>query len=205
MKLWKNALMTAVAGAIVFAACTGEAASYTLANAKQLGFGHIRMPDNIAGDEYIVKPLYFTLKKGARRLKDIGVDYAGKNTEKNDLLVEVYIDKYSLDSYWREPTAVAVDKQVWSESRKWKDDKGKEQTMTTTRYESEIRDCPGGYGFIAHVNCVINLVDARTGEILLQEYGNESNDKEIDAYSDIVKSFYKKVNKELKESRKLTK
>lgn len=179
------------------------AASAELANAKQLGFGHIYMPDNISGDEFVVKSLYFTLKEESKKLKNITINYDNSIKTPDDLIIEVHIDKYALSASWHEPYADTIDSLVWEKEQKWKDSKGKEHTMHIKHYQSEIYDRPGGYLFSASVDATINLLDAKTGKTLFQYENYKFDDKEIDAYTAIVKNFYSKLNKEIKESKKM--
>lgn len=203
MKMIKVMILSLLIGGLSLGMTQGvQAAALQLVQAKQLGFGHITMPDNISGDEFVVKALYFTLKEEADKIKGININYDGKSTLPDDLLIEAYIDRYELRFTWCEPSAGTTDKVVWQEDKKWKDSKGKEHTMTISQYESEIYNSPGQYVFSANVRGTINLLDAKTGAILVQYYGSEDNDKEIDAYTSLVKKFYKQVNKEIKESKK---
>ena len=203
MKMIKNMIV----GLLISGFCLGMssicfAVSPQLARAEHLGFGHITMPDNIAGDEFAVKALYFTLKEEAKKVKGLTINYDGKSKASDDVRIEAYIEKYVLNATWNEPGAETTDRAVWEQERKWYDSKGKEHKMTIKQYESEIYDYPGRYSFLAIVRGTLNLVDAKTGAVLVQYSGSEYNDKEIDAYTDLVKKFYKQVNKEIKDSKK---
>ncbi len=178
------------------------AVSPQLAQAEQLGFGHIAMPDNIAVDEFAVKALYFTLKEEAKKIKGLAINYDGEKKTPDDVRIEAFIEKYFLEATWFEPRADARDRVVWEDEQKWKDGKGKEHKMTTKYYESEIYDHLGQYSFLAIVRGTFNLVDVKSGAVLVQYSGSEYNDKEIDAYTSLVKKFYKQVNKEIKDSKK---
>lgn len=195
-----NKLMCFTVSMALFFACVGNTFTAKAAgNEIQLGFGHISMPDDIADDEFVVKALYFTLKKEAKRLKNINVNYDGNSNKPDDFVVNVYINKYALNSYWVDPSATTDSLAVWSNSSKWYDEKNKEHTMKTTRYTTVVNDNPGHYDFNADAAVSICLMDAATGEVIVQYDGSESNDKEIDSYTNIVKEFYKKLNKALKE------
>lgn len=201
-----NKLMCFTVSMALFFACVGNTFTAKAAgNEIQLGFGHISMPDDIADDEFVVKALYFTLKKEAKRLKNINVNYDGNSNKPDDFVVNVYINKYALNSYWVDPSATTDSLAVWSNSSKWYDEKNKEHTMKTTRYTTVVNDNPGHYDFNADAVVSICLMDAATGEVIVQYDGSESNDKEIDSYTNIVKEFYKKLNKALKEMSKAMK
>lgn len=188
----------------VFACNNVSAVSYELVDMKQVGFGNIDIPTNISNDEFKTKAIYFAVKDEAKRMKKIKINYTG-NGSADDCYVCGYIEGYELKASWCEPFAGATNKVVWSSSQEWKDDKGKEQTMTTTRYESEAYGVPAGYTFNAYVDATLNLVSSKTGEVLVSYTASERNDKEIDAFRKIVEDFYKRVNKEIKESKKLFK
>lgn len=204
MRLFKNIILGfSIVSLMMGASNVTYAASAELVNAKQLGFGHIYMPDNISNDEFVVKSLYFTLKEESKKLKNITINYDNSIKTPDDLMIEVHIDKYALSASWFEPYADTMEKVVWEKEQKWKDSKGKEHTMHIKHYESEIYDRPGGYHFSASVGATINLLDAKTGKTLFQYENYKIDDKEIDAYTAIVKNFYSKLNKEIKESKKM--
>ena len=182
-----------------------EAASIELVNMKQVGFGNIEVPDNICNDEIKIKSIYFKVKEESDRMKKVKIDYAGKYKDLNDCIVTGRIGKYELIASWREPYADTKEKEVWSKERKWKNDKGKEKTMTITRYTHEPYGVPGGYNYTAHVSATLNLVSTKTGEVLASYSGYETAKTEMKAFEEIVEEFYKKVNKSVKESIKMYK
>ena len=196
MMSFKKALFSiAVVGACLLPLTSTEAA---VAANKQVGFGHITMPIDIGNDEFVVKALYFTLKKESKRLKNIVVNYDGQSKKADDYIISVNVNKYALESSWREPYASTRSQEVWHQETKWYDDKNKEHTMHTRRYTTTVSDVAGYFSFKAYVGATVYLQDARTGAIVVCHDGYEGNDKEIDAYTDIVKDFYKKVNNTLK-------
>lgn len=182
-----------------------DAASAELVNMKQVGFGNIEVPNNICNDEIKIKSIYFKVKEESDRIKKVKIDYTGKAKHLNDCVVSGWISKYDLVSKWQEPYANAKEKEVWSKERKWKNDKGKEKTMTITRITHEPYGVPGGYYFNAHVSATLNLVSTKTGEVLVSYSGYETAKTEMKAFEEIVEEFYKKVNKSVKESRKMYK
>ncbi len=182
-----------------------EAASVELVDMKQVGFGNIVVPDNICNDEVKIKSIYFKVKEESGRLKKVAIDYTGKQQQSNDCIVVGNIDRYELVSSWGEPFAGTTEKVAWSKEHKWKNDKGKEKTMTITRYVSEPYGKPGGYYFNAYVDATLQLVSVKTGEVLVSYSGFESAKTEMKAFEEIVEKFYKKVNKSIKESRKIYK
>lgn len=203
VRLFKKIILEFIIASLIMGVFNvSYAASAELANAKQLGFGHIYMPDNISNDEFVVKSLYFTLKEEAKKIKNITINYNNSIKTPDDLIIEVHIDKYALNASWFEPYADTIERVVWEKEQKWKDSKGKEHTMHVKHYQSEIYDRPGGYHFSGSVGATINLLEAKTGKILFQYKDYKIDDKEIDAYTSIVKKFYSQVNKAVKESKK---
>lgn len=198
-------LFVALMGLGLTACNSLEAASIELVNMKQVGFGNIEVPDNICNDEIKIKSIYFKVKEESDHIKKVVIDYTGKNKQSNDCIVTGWISKYKLVSTWHEPYADTKEKEVWSKERKWKNDKGKEKTMTITRYTHEPYGVPGGYNFNAHVSATLNLVSAKTGEVLVSFNGYETAKTEMKAFEEIVEEFYKKVNKSVKESKKMNK
>ena len=194
-----------IAGLGITACNYVEAASPELVNMKQVGFGNIEVPYNICNDEIKIKSIYFKVKEESDRIKKVKIDYQGKAKQLNDCIVTGWISKYELVSTWREPYADTKEKEVWSKERKWKNDKGKEKTMTITRYTHEPYGVPGRYDYTAQVSATLNLVSAKTGEVLTSYSGYETAKTEMKAFEEIVEEFYKKVNKSVKESKKMHK
>lgn len=182
-----------------------DAASPLLVTMKQVGFSHIEVPDNICNDEVRIKSIYFKVKEEARRIKKVNIDYTGKNKDLDDCFVDGYINKYEIVPTWLEPTATSVKKEEWKKEYKWNDDKGKEHTATRTRYTSEPLGVPGRYVFTAHVQATLNLVSSKTGQILVSYTAYDTDKSEMKAFERIVKEFYKKINKSVKESKKMYK
>lgn len=178
--------------------CENASAS-SLSDIKQIGFRHIELPNNVRNEEIIIKSLYFTLKDEAEKLKKVSLNYDPKNTAEDDAYIVVYLHKYDLVPTWNAPYAEMKPKELWSREQDWKDEKGKKHTKTTTRYETEPYGVPGKYTFEAQVVADFVVVSAKTQEILFAHSDAKTDDKEMDAYREIVKEFYKKLNKKLKE------
>lgn len=196
MKL-KNILMGLLLGSALLLPCEGlEAAS--LKADTQIGFGQIIVPESIADDEFIVKALYFTMKQEAKRLKNVVINYNGDARKADDFIINVSVGSYDLNSTWVDPSATTSTSEVWHQERKWYDDKKNEHTMHIRRYATKISDCPGYFSFKANVTASVFLQDPVTGDVIVRHDASRSRNKEIDAYTDIMKDFYKKVNKALK-------
>ena len=101
MMRFKKALFSiAVVGACLLPLTSTEAAA---AANKQVGFGHISMPNDIGNDEFVVKALYFTLKKESKRLKNIVVNYDGQSKKADDYIISVNINKTDYDRQGHSP------------------------------------------------------------------------------------------------------
>ena len=177
-----------------------SAAAASLDTLKTIGFDHITLPDNIANDEFMVKAIYFATKEEARRIKNVKLDYDDRLPR--DAYVKGYIEYYSLDAKWREPHANTTNKELSSREYKYTDNKGKEHKATIKDMTTVPVDVPGGYEFTAYVTATLQLVDAKTEQVLVEYHKTESNDKTMDAYREILKGFYKMVNKDIKEIKK---
>lgn len=197
MKLKKKFIASLLAGALCAAFLPQQPAEAAI---KQIGFGNISMPANISNDEFVIKALYFAVKSEAqKKLKKYKVDYDGTNAAANDAVVMGIVESYELKQRWRDPSISTHSDIAWTKTRKWYDSKNKEHTETITRYEEKPSGSPGGYYFRAYCRATLNLVDAKSGAILVQYRAEGNDDKEIDIFYSIVRSFYKKVNKELKQ------
>lgn len=191
----KKYLQLTIMGCILGAFCFGAAASALAAEKKQLGFGHIQMPSNVANDEHKVKSFYFVLKKNARKIKKFNINYGGINDAGNDYVINVILYNCDIKKEWREPFADTLTKQVWSKDYKWKDSDGKERTRTVARYESEAYDVPGEYMFRTYIKAKFTLVDTKNDTILVDYSPTLGGYDEIDTYTSLVKNFYKMINK----------
>lgn len=193
----KKYFQLTIMGCILGAFCFGAAASVMAAEKKQLGFGHIQMPSNVANDEHKVKSFYYVLKKNARKIKEFNINYGGINDASNDYVINVVMYNCDTRKEWREPFADTRTKEVWSKDYKWKDSDGKERTRTVARYESEAYDVPGAYIFKTYIKVRFTLVDTKTNTILVDYNPALDGYKEIDTYTALVKNFYKMINKKV--------
>ena len=79
---------------------------------------------------------------------------------------------------------------------------GQQHTKQTLWYEDEIQDHLGIRAFAFKSGAFLQLVDARTGEILIADSYVSNNDKMMDAYRDGLRVFYKEVREYFKEQSK---
>lgn len=177
-----------------------KAYSSSLGTISNMGFEHIDVPANISNDEFIIKALYFAMKEEARKVKDLKLSYKHDNTE--DCYVTGVITYYDWNSYWHDPSAYGTTYTEWSKEYKWTDDKGKERKKTVSRINTKINDNFGYYSFQGIVKGTFYLVKYGTDEILVEYSDSKVNDKPMDAYRDLLKDFYKQINKDLKKRKK---
>lgn len=177
-----------------------KAASPALADASVMGFEHIDVPANISNDEFIIKALYFAMKEEAGKVKNIKLSYSHDAAE--DCYVTGVITAYDWSEVWHSPSAHGSTYTEWSKDYKWTDDKGKEKKKTVSRKNTGIVNDYGYYSFDGVVEGTFYLVKYGSDEVLVTYSDRKVNDKPIDAYRDLLKGFYKKVDKELKVSKK---
>ena len=184
----------------IFCVNCENASASGLSDIKQIGFRHIELPYNVRNEEVTIKSLYFTLKEEAEELDKVTLNYDPTQTEGDDAHIVVYLRQYELTPYWNAPHVKMHSKELWSDEYEWTDEKGKKRKRTVTRYETEPYGVAGKYTYTAHVTADFTLVSAKTGEILFVHSASASDDKEMDAYKELVKEFYKKLNKKMKKS-----
>ena len=167
--------------------------------AVTLGFGNINFPSEIGGDEYILKGAYFGMKfEALDKLKGVNVITDATNDKALNYIVKGKVNWWNLKSMWNPPSASTSPKVVKVTETKWKDDKGKEHTMTTTDYVEEIYDHFAHWSFWWSVGADFQLINAKTGQTVISVEGAETNDKPMDAYRKILRNFYEQVNKHFK-------
>ena len=164
----------------------------------RIGFRDISLPSNIAGNEAVLKSIYFGMKDGARRWTDAKLNYRPEDAAYEKYYVKGSIGQYSLDRIWHDPYVTTWNKMVSRDEQKWVDGAGNEHTQVTSRYETDITDHYGGYEYVATVSGSFFLADANTGQILVEHSATETDDKTADAYRHLMKSFYEKASKYLK-------
>lgn len=158
--------------------------------------GDLSLPSNVSEDEYKLKSCWYLFKTYAMRMKNMKVA-EGETASGARYYVDGSISKYDFTPSWVEPYATSYDSTAWKREQKWVDRKGKEHTMVVTHYEPEITPHHGYYDFgsAASVHAKLTLYDARTGREVLSESYYESDDKEVDCLTHIMKDFFKKVDK----------
>ena len=160
-----------------------------------ISFKDVLLPENVGNDEYLTKSVYFTMKNYALKYTKASIDFDNKESRPVNYYVEGKISRYTLDRTWHPPYASTSTKLVSSKESKWRDRNGNEHKMKTNQYETKISDHYGYWGYTATVAASFNLVDARTGRVVVNHTAIETDDKCADAYCHFMKDFYKKVEK----------
>ena len=165
---------------------------------KTIGFREITLPQDVGGDEYALKSVYFAMKDLAFKHTDLDVDYNGNG--KAQYFVQGAINQYKLTRHWVEPYVTTSDKMISETKSEWTDKNGKKHTKKTRKYETQITDHHGYWKYTAYVGGTLNLFDAN-GRLIISHSGTESDDKAADACRHLMKDFYTKVNKLLVENK----
>lgn len=166
-----------------------------------VGFGDISAP-TLAGDEERTRALMFAIRDEAKRLDGVKIEY-GAGTKTPRYLIGGNVQHCELRPTWVDPYVTVSDDLVSSTESKWYDNKGKEHKMYTKKYTQSIHDHFGHYTYTAIVAADIHLIDALRHTTVLSHRGYDADDKEIDACRHIMRDFYKKANKYLKENGKV--
>lgn len=163
---------------------------------RKMKFGDVKLPENMGGDEYLIKSFWFTAKEEAGKMKKVKV--VPEDTVIADYYLKAVVVSNEYKPGWVEPYATCPSVVAWERKYKWYDQDNNEHEGCITRYEpGAIENCYGHYVFsnAARVGAVLYLCDAHTDEVLCSEKYFTTNDKFADAYHDIFKDFYKKVDK----------
>ena len=165
-----------------------------------INLSELQMPESMSADRFLSSAAKFAyLHEGEHRLKKFTISEDKDPSAKYEIVGRVANSSY--DFKWYDPYVTTSDKIVHTDSYKWKDSEDKEHTETRDYYETEISDHYGGWGALAHVSASFRLLDAKTGRVLVEYSDSKSDDKEIDAFHHILKKFYEKANKYLKDAK----
>lgn len=156
----------------------------------------IHIPDNKINDNHFVNAVNFTLDRISNKLKNVACVY-DKNNISTDYYITIDIKKCEYNPEWKAPYADSYTDCVWSKERKWVDNNGNEHTMKIQRYVDKIKDHFGYYDVDHAVKLTVTmkLYNAHTQELLGSCDYNTTNDKEMDAFIEILNDFYAKVDK----------
>lgn len=164
---------------------------------RKMGFGELTLPSNLGNDEYMVKAAWFAYKDEAQRMKNVKLDMSSEDSFTTDYYVTADIQRCEYQPEWVPPRASTSRECVWSRETKWKDKDGKEHTMKTKRYVDKVVDHFGYYDMsnAYKLSVTMSLYNARTNQLLHNQSYYRTNDKEMDAFREILKDFYGKIDK----------
>ena len=164
-----------------------------------IGFGNLNLPSSVSSNEYYLKGAYFGMKiEALEKLKGVNVITDSASERDLDYYVQGNVERFDMTSTWVLPSVTTSAKLISTEETKWKDSKGKEHKMKTKKYKDEITDHYAHWTFSWNVRATFNLVNAKTGQVVVSESGTDFNDKPMDAYRKILRNFYGEVNKYFK-------
>ena len=166
--------------------------------ALRVGFGEISAP-TLEGDGERLGALIFAMRDEAKRLDDVRLVYTADSALPPRYLVAGEVLRYELRPTWVAPSVSISTNLESSREEKWYDRKGKEHKKKIKRYTQSVNNHFGHYVYTAVAEANLYLLDARTGATVLTYRGYDEDDKEIDACRHIMRDFYKKANKFLKE------
>ena len=168
-----------------------------------IGFKNLDMPAELSADEFAVKGIYFATKiEALDNLEEFRIITDGNDPTPPDYYVTGVVTHWQVDPVWETPFATVKPTLVNSETQTWMDAAGQQHTKQTLWYEDEIQDHLGIRAFAFKSGAFLQLVDARTGEILIADSYVSNNDKMMDAYRDGLRVFYKEVREYFKEQSK---
>ena len=166
----------------------------------------LNLPENIADDRFLNAAMNFAYRGEAQeRLKkydildeaeDEAADSVANYMANYKIVGDVRISSY--DYTWHQPSITTSTETVNTESFEWRDKDDKKHTETRTYYRTKINENYGHWSASARVSATFRLIDS-SGKILVEYSKTETDDKEIDAFHHILKDFYKKAGKALKD------
>ncbi len=164
-----------------------------------IGFKNLTLPPNVGSDEYSLKGAYFGMKFEAMdKLKGVSVITDATSDKDLNYYITGNVTEWKLIPTWHPPKVTTTSELIESKETKWKDSKGKEHTMHTKKYKDKIVDHYAYWSFSWNVRATFYLVDAKTGQVVVSESGNTFDDKPMDAYRKIMRTFCEQVNKYFK-------
>ena len=165
------------------------------AGKTKIGFQDLQLPASIRGDEYSLKGAYFGMKFEAMdKLKGVSVITDATSDKTPDYYVTGTVERWEMISTWNPPRVTTYSSLVETTEKDWYDNKGKKHTMKTKKYEEKITDHYAYWSFQWNVRATFRLVNAKTGQVVVSDGGDVFDDKPMDAYRSILRSFYAKVN-----------
>ena len=151
-------------------------------------------------DELAVKSIYYSTKTEALdKLKGVQIIFDDSVAARQDYYIAGNINRWRRYWYWSAPSISKKAERLESTESKWTDDKGKEHTKTTSKYEEKVTENYGGWGVGHSVSASFALVDAKTNKTVVYFSDSDLDNTIIDAYRHCLEKFYKAVNNYFKE------
>ena len=164
-----------------------------------VGFKDIKLPPDVGGNEFSIKGAYFGMKiEAVDRLKNFKVITDANSNEPLNYYVTGNVSTWRMISTWNPPKVTVYASVIDSEEKEWYDSQGKKHKMKIKKYQDKITDHYAYWSFVWQVRATFQLINARTGEVIVTHSNVNNNDKVMDAYRQILKEFYKKVNERFK-------
>lgn len=163
-----------------------------------IGFKPLNCTAEIASNEMAVRTLEFALRdEAANRLKNLRPVFT------NDAVCDYYVTgevtKYACEKTWIAPTVSTEMDEDYSEEFSWYDKNDKEHIGYRRHYRTKITDCFGYTKQSYQVALSLQLIDAKTGEVIATKYKTAGDDKRYaNAVRDILKDFYRDVDQKIK-------
>ena len=167
----------------------------------KIGFGELKAPASFWKDVARFRSFLFVAIDEETRLKNAILD-SNDNVAK-DYIITGTILNYEMKPEWIPPHTTVVNNCVSSKTNSWRDSKGRMQQTITKQYRQSVEDHHGYYTYTGIVSVDLQLVDVRTGKVVVSYQGEKTSEKEIDACRQVIRNFYKKINKYLKENGKM--
>lgn len=165
----------------------------------RIGFKNLNLPADIGADEYSLKGAYFATKiEALDKLKGVRVITDPASELPLNFYVTGTVDTWKLISTWNPPRATTTSTLIETKESEWRDANGKKHKMYTRKYRDEITDHFAYWSFAWHVSGTFQLVNAKTGKVVVSERLINTDDKPMDAYRHVMRDFYGKVNKYFK-------
>lgn len=168
----------------------------------KIGFGELKAPASFWKDAVRFHSFLFVAIDEETRLKNAILN-SNDNVAK-DYIITGTIMNYEMKPEWIPPHTTVVNNCVSSKTNSWRDSKGRMQQIITKQYRQSVEDHHGYYTYTGFVSVDLKLVDTHTGEVVVSYQGENTSEKEIDACRQVMRDFYKKINKYLKAKGKIS-
>lgn len=158
--------------------------------APTISLGKITIPEDIKGDELIVKTLEYAIQDEAEdSLKKVRLDTSGAKTR---YAITGKVTRCNRGQTWHAPYATAQTMFDHSEKFQWVDSNGDKQTATKNYYRTVIANHFGYYSFWYEVGVALRVIDSQTGSIVCNVFRKETDD---DRYAEALRKSIRRLCK----------